>query len=99
MFQTSRKISAKNKAEEKAAAERFRELFITSNFIDWAVEDTIFFFKYLVEHPQYFTSYTVKIEKDVLNHTSDNLLVKKVLDLINEYTDALIPENWLLIGK
>lgn len=101
MFQTSKRGSMKKAAEEKANTERFHELFDTSNFVDWTPEETLFFFHYLVDHPHFFKAYTIKVEKDVLQYTTNKLLVEKVFSLITEYTDAFDPtelaSDWQLI--
>jgi len=101
VFHTSKRVAKKNAAEEKVNTERFSKLFNTSNFVDWTPEETLFFFRYLVEHPNLFTAYTVKIEKDVLKHTTDPLLVEKIFKLITEYHEAFNPEelysNWQMI--
>jgi len=98
---SSLKKDEKSFEEEKAETERFADMFNTSNFMDWDGDETLFFMRYLVEHPHIFSSYTIKVEKDILARTSDKLLVEKVYNVINEWSESFDPSelvsNWQLI--
>lgn len=97
MFKPEKKASH----EELAQSDKFCAMFNELSFLNWTREDAVFFFKYLVEHPEMFATYTIKVEKDIMLLTSDRLKVKKAFDSIAEYGEVFNPtdliSNWQLI--